>query len=204
VATVHDLERTTPTARAAAKHEEKWLADVFARAFWNDPIFGWLHPNTRTRYAAMRRFFLVEIRVNRKTGRTVTTTDLAAVAAWSSPGHWKAGPIETIRMAPAGLLLASDPKAAMAMFAKMEKAHPTEPHWYLATVGSDPNRRGTGAGAVVINAVLDDCDRDGLAAYLESSKPENVPYYERFGFVARAAISAGGSPPLVPMWRDPR
>jgi predicted N-acetyltransferase YhbS len=86
----------------------------------------------------------------------------------------------------------------------MEKAHPEEPHWYLAVVGADPSRQGSGAGRAVIQAVLDDCDAQGLPAYLESSNPANVPYYARLGFQATGDLTPPGGPTLTLMWRDPR
>jgi ribosomal protein S18 acetylase RimI-like enzyme len=86
----------------------------------------------------------------------------------------------------------------------MERSHPREPHWYLAFVGTDPDHRGRGAGRAVIDPVLARCDAEGLGAYLESSKPENLPYYERFGFVVTGRIDLPGGPPVWPMWRGPR
>lgn len=201
--TAASAQRVAPVAVEATKADEHWLADVFARAFWDDPVFTWLHPEPRTRYTALRRFFSAELASGRKHGRTVTTTDLAAVAHWARPGHWKSTPLQTARMMPAALLMSSRPKAGLTLMTTMERAHPTEPHWYLATVGSDPCRRGTGAGRAVIDAVLADCDRDGIPAYLESSKPENVPYYERFGFKVTSEVSVLDSPTLALMWRDP-
>jgi hypothetical protein len=38
-------------------------------------------------------------------------------------------------------------------------------------------------------------------AYLESSKPENIALYERFGFEQRDPIRVPAGPELWPMWR---
>ena len=60
-------------------------------------------------------------------------------------------------------------------------------------------------GARLLAPVLARCDRDGLPAYLESSNPRNLPFYERHGFVRRTAVPLPSGCPLVtPMWRDPR
>ena len=49
------------------------------------------------------------------------------------------------------------------------------------------------------------CDADYAPAYLESSNPENIGYYERFGFRVTGEIQLpDGGPSLWPMWRDPR
>ena len=47
-------------------------------------------------------------------------------------------------------------------------------------------------------------DRDGSLAYLESTKPANVPFYERFGFVPNGKIEVGSHPPVTTMLRRPR
>ena len=42
-------------------------------------------------------------------------------------------------------------------------------------------------------------------AYLESSKEENLPFYNRFGFQVTEELTLGaGAPPMWAMWRDPR
>ncbi len=51
---------------------------------------------------------------------------------------------------------------------------------------------------------LEQCDRDGVIAYLESSNPRNIPLYERHGFASLGSIQAGSSPTIVPMLRRPR
>jgi predicted N-acetyltransferase YhbS len=87
----------------------------------------------------------------------------------------------------------------------MKQHHPEEPHWYLAVIGSDTTVRGRGFGQALMRSRLDRCDAEHSPAYLESSKPENVPYYERFGFTVMGEIVLpNGGPPLWPMWRAPR
>jgi hypothetical protein len=53
--------------------------------------------------------------------------------------------------------------------------------------------------------VLEQCDTEGLPAYLESSKEKNIPLYERYGFKVTDELRlVKGGPPLWPMWREPR
>lgn len=87
----------------------------------------------------------------------------------------------------------------------MKRHHPEEPHWYLAVIGSDVTVRGQGYGQALMRSRLDRVDAEHAPAYLESSKPENVPYYQRFGFeVAGEIVLPDGGPTLWPMWRTPR
>jgi hypothetical protein len=43
-----------------------------------------------------------------------------------------------------------------------------------------------------------------MPAYLESSKPSNIGYYEAFGFTVTREIKIPDGPALWPMWRPPR
>lgn len=70
----------------------------------------------------------------------------------------------------------------LTMFGQIVNAHPDQPHWYLAAVGTRVVAQGRGHGQRVLQPMLDRCDEQGLAAYLESSNPRNVPFYHRLGF----------------------
>jgi hypothetical protein len=51
---------------------------------------------------------------------------------------------------------------------------------------------------------LDRCDAEGAPAYLESTNPANVPYYQRFRFEVTGEITVpDGGPPIWQMWRQP-
>ena len=81
---------------------------------------------------------------------------------------------------------------------------PTEPHWYLEHIAVRPERRGVGLGRALIEHGLGRADADGTTAWLVTSKPGNVPLYERFGFEVRAAEDAPGrGPHLWFMGREP-
>jgi ribosomal protein S18 acetylase RimI-like enzyme len=88
---------------------------------------------------------------------------------------------------------------------RMERLHPVEPHWYLAVIGSDPTVRDDGFGQALMRSRLGRCDAEHVPAYLESSNPDNVPYFQRFGFEVTGEITLPrGGPSLWPMWRRPR
>jgi len=64
----------------------------------------------------------------------------------------------------------------------MQEHHPTQPHWYLYYLGTEPEKQGTGIGAAVMRPVLDLCDSHRLPVNLEASSPRNRALYQRHGF----------------------
>ena len=83
----------------------------------------------------------------------------------------------------------------------MEKRHPKELHHYLAILGTDPSAQGRGIGSALMAPVLEQCDTEGLPAYLESSKESNVPFYGRFKFAVTEPFTLRGGPTMHFMWR---
>jgi hypothetical protein len=55
----------------------------------------------------------------------------------------------------------------------------------------------------MLEPVLKQCDADGIAAYLESSKERNIDFYARHGFRVTGELRLPRGPTVWPMWRDP-
>ena len=87
----------------------------------------------------------------------------------------------------------------------LERKHPaTPPHYYLAVLGTDPSHQGRGLGSMLMGPVLEQCDRDRVGAYLESSKERNIDFYARHGFRVIEEVRLLRGPIMWKMWRDPR
>jgi GNAT superfamily N-acetyltransferase len=193
-------------ARPATDDDISPLAASLARAFGDDPVMAWLFgDHAGRRETRLRRFFGHEAKRHRKHGQVLTTPDRAGAAFWDPPGGWQTGTADLLRSMPV-IIPAVGVRIPRALkgLRLIEAAHPRAPHWYLAVVGTDPPAQGKGVGACVLQPVLDRCDREGIGAYLESSKEQNVPYYQRFGFTVTGEITLPDGPKLWPMWRDPR
>ncbi|OBF19259.1 GNAT family N-acetyltransferase [Mycobacterium kubicae] len=199
-----------PQTRPAQKADVRELSRTMARAFYDDPVMMWILPDDNARLKHLARLFATITRHQHLAGGGVEVacqgSAIGAAAIWAAPNKWKETPRQSLAQIPAFLrvfgLRAGQARAVQDM---MKREHPEEPHWYLAAIGSDPTVRGQGFGQVLMRSRLDRCDAEYAPAYLESSKPENVPYYERFGFtVTRELPLPDGGPPLWAMWRNPR
>ena len=161
----------------------------------------------RRRRLGLHSFFTAQI--NRQYlagGHVYTTEDLAGTAVWGSPDRRRNGLSELLQLVPtAPFLCSARTVRALRLLFEVDGLHPKEPHWYLATLGTVPERQGQGVGAALLRPVLDLADRDGMPAYLESSKERNVPFYARFGFEVVGELQAAADrPPMWRMWREPR
>ena len=181
------------------------VAAALARAFDDDPIMGHLLPPGR-HLGRLAGYFTGALRVQHlEHGLCFTTEDRAAAALWDPPGDWKMTVGQIARggrwMFPA---FGRYVPRALRCLSLMEKQHPTEPHYYLAVLGTDPSRQGKGLGSAVLQPVFERCDTEGVPAYLESSKASNIPFYERHGFKVTGEIALPNGPSMWPMWREPQ
>jgi len=131
---------------------------------------------------------------------------VAGSSSWLRPGtipRERARERRITRACASALLTGRNRRSGLRLLAEVERKHPSEPHWYLPLLGVDPRWQGRGIGGALLRVMLDRCDGEGTPAYLETQKPENVPYYERFGFMVVETIELPETPPIWLMWREP-
>ncbi|MGO9488481.1 MAG: GNAT family N-acetyltransferase [Solirubrobacteraceae bacterium] len=196
-----------PAIRRAGEQDVPALAAMLARAFLDDPVASWAWPPDALRPAALERFQATRLRQLIGHEEVWTTDDLDCAALWAPPGHWHSTIREVAALVPCFMrprLLPRMPLVAVG-WEKLERRHPREPqHFYLAVLGTDPPAQGRGLASAVLRGVLDQCDRDGVGAYLESSKESNIAFYSRHGFRVTEEIHLLRGPSMWKMWRDPR
>lgn len=196
--------------RLATDNDRDGLAAVLARAFSEDPVMRWVYgPSAAGRRGERqqrteRRFFAWVL--DRLTAHEVswTTTDAEGAAIWALPGRWRETPCEALALcalaAPAVGLRA--PRVLRGL-GRVEASHPDAPHLYLAVLGVDPGRQGSGLGSALLRPGLELCDREGIPAYLETARERNIDFYARHGFRVTGELALPKGPPVWLMWRDP-
>lgn len=197
------LMAITNTPETATIDDARLISGTLARAFDDDPMMRWFFPEDETREAVLGRYFAT-IFTRQYVHHGVCERTGAAASFWVPPGAQdKAVPdAETIQELQ-NILGDRAPLFRDAVETAAEHT-PREPHWYLAMIGADPEAQGQGHGAALLRSGLAKADAAGLPAYLESSKPSNLPFYEHFGFTVREELRLpGGGPVLWGMWRSP-
>jgi ribosomal protein S18 acetylase RimI-like enzyme len=196
-----------PAVRRATAPEIPALARMLARAFLDDPVASWAWRPDGLRLGALERFQAIRMRQLIGGEEVWTTDELTCAALWAPPGRWHMTLRETAMLLPCFLrpsLFVRMPLVALG-WEKLERAHPRKrPHFYLAVLGTEPEAQGRGLGSAVLGGVLEQCDRDGVGAYLESSKERNIDFYARHGFRVLEEIRLLRGPSMWSMWRDPR
>jgi GNAT superfamily N-acetyltransferase len=195
-----------PNVRQATPSDVAPLSAALARSFEDDPVLSWIFPADR-HVDRLRRYFAMYLaKVSLRHGITYTTDDRAGGAIWLPPGHWELSTWDMVRTLPSSVAaLGRKLPFALRTLVHVERRHPKAPHYYLATLGTDPPHQGKGVGGALLQPMLDRCDTEGLPAYLESSKERNIPFYARHGFTVTDELDLpGGGPRIWLMWRAPR
>lgn len=195
------------TARAALWQDAGPISEALARAFSDDPLISFLLRDGRNRPARMAKLFKLFFKLALPYGACDVTSGYEAVALWRPPGRWHIPfhhYIRNVRELRAIFGFGRGFRPARVM-AQVDARHPKQPHFYLQVIGTDPVAQGKGYGGLVLRRHLAVADREGLPAYLESSKEQNIPFYRSFGFEVTGEINLkNGGPILYPMWRKPR
>jgi ribosomal protein S18 acetylase RimI-like enzyme len=182
-------------------HREANALATLTLAFASDPVNRWCWPATGDYLTAFPQFVRALGGRAFATGNAFEIADDAGVALWLPPGTEpdEAELIDFIQRT----VHASRRNDLFEIIQQATQSHPREPHWYLPFVGVEPQHQCRGFGASLLRPMLQHCDAEQLPAYLESTNPRNVPFYESLGFISMGVIQAGTSPEIVPMLREP-
>jgi ribosomal protein S18 acetylase RimI-like enzyme len=181
------------------------LARNLAAAFVDDPIIDWVAPDEARR----ARFFACLLEALGPRPEWVqTTSDGQAVAVWVPSERLKAPPTLGEALAVPGLLNAVGAWRSQRLVrfgVSLHIKHPSDvPHDYLVLLGVRPEARRRGAGSALLASHIQRLDLVGRGAFLETSNPSNIAFYERHGFEPLESFRpVGGGPALWSMWRPP-
>ncbi|MEU9352738.1 GNAT family N-acetyltransferase [Streptomyces griseoloalbus] len=201
--------------RTAGDEDRELIVRLLDEAFQDDPVSGWVFPGAEYRRTTHHRLMAAFTDIVLAEGRIDVTEDGSACALWLSMpaddgGHGaeRADGAATEDDGPVQVRQAVDPdNERVELIGRLTAGiHPSgRAHEYLWMIGVVPGRQGEGLGTALIGSVLDRCDREGRAAYLEASSERSRLLYERLGFEAAGEpLHLPQGPRMWPMWREPR
>jgi GNAT superfamily N-acetyltransferase len=180
--------------RELRRDELTAAAELLARGMRDNPLhqraFG---TDADRRERALARFFTPVLRQVEANGAVLGAhrgATLVGVLGMALPGRCQPTLSEALRIVPA--LIAGNGPGVPLRVVRWTRAwarrDPRDPHWHLGPVGVDAPLQGQGIGGALLADFCARVDCEHALAYLETDKPENVRFYERFGF---ATVSAG-------------
>lgn len=161
---------------------------VLARAFLSNPLIAHVFTEEEERERLSAIQFSAFIRYGFLAGIASTTDAVDSVAVWLPPD---ASEMDAEMMAKAGIdklptLLGEEAFSRLMTLlgrcGELRQRDADFPHWYLTLIGVEPERQGQGIAGSLLRPLLGRADGDGLPIYLETAAPENVPFYQKYGF----------------------
>lgn len=188
--------------RIASPSEKDSVLATLTLAFSADPGIRWYFPTPphfSTHFPAFSRAYGGKA-FNHETAYYVG--DYVGAALWLPPGVQpdtdEIGGVMEAALSAEKLPLVGE------FIERVERSHPTEPFWELAILGVEPAQQRNGYGHLLMEPVLEACDREETPAFLISSNVQNLSFYLRHGFEIADTIQFPTMPPFFPMRREPQ
>lgn len=137
---------------------------------------------------AMLRYYDLSIREGETWGRLGEADGVEGISVWSVPlsdsdARMKAAKKVSALTSEMGADCAALFQRIETSMTRSEARLDLDGMWYLSILGVSPAQQGQGGGPKLLAPVLAEADAAGVASYLTTFKPRNVPFYERQGYV---------------------
>ena len=175
-------------------------SNALMMGFSTDPFQRWLMPDPTIYYKNFKKWTINTCKQSFLEEGVFGDENNYGTAVWFPPGF----DIDFADVSETYKEIPKDRKAeAFKMFDMMGESR-VHDAWYLEYLAVDPSKQGSGLGSLILKESLKVIDELGEAAYLESSNPQNMSLYERFGFRFLKKIQVGSSPQINTMFRQPK
>ena len=172
------------------KTQIKAAGEVLGRALKDDPVSVHDIPDKEKRHAVMKYVFQMTSCLGVKYGEThATSYNLEGIAVWLPYINKKfkmtldIGCMLKSKMYKLGIQSSKRIKTIEEHSTKVHREFVPGDHWYLQTLGVEPDHQGKGYGSLLMEYMLEKIDTTNpLPAFLETSTEINVKFYKRFGF----------------------
>ena len=190
----------TPVIRKLDPSQLEAASNALMMGFSTDPFQRWLMPDPTIYYKNFKKWTVNTCKQSFLEEGVFGDENNYGTAVWFPPGF----DIDFADVSETYKEIPKDRKAeAFKMFEMMGESR-VHDAWYLEYLAVDPSKQGSGLGSLILKESLKVIDELGEAAYLESSNPQNMSLYERFGFRFLKKIQVGSSPQINTMFRQPK
>ncbi|MHA2425287.1 MAG: GNAT family N-acetyltransferase [Candidatus Thorarchaeota archaeon] len=165
--------------------------EILAEASVNDPYWVYLIQDPTKRFHFMRKYLRVNLRVEWTRGHLLGIGNpLEGIAVWKPPESPPAARIPILFATLSYLRLLSPFVIGLTLkvirvfrrYSLWRTRNATPPYYHLVLLGVRPSSQGKGYASGLIRPILKRADFEGTGAYVETTNPDNVPFYEHFGF----------------------
>jgi GNAT superfamily N-acetyltransferase len=179
---------------------------VVTAAFLDDPTWSFVFADPSRRAAQYRQFWALLAEGAMRFDWVWLCEGDRATTVWLPPGCSELAPEQEAAFeAFARTLLGPGAGRLLQTVERFSAARPSEPHYYLSLLATDPSHRGHGYGMALVADNLARIDAVGQAAYLESTNPVNLGRYRGVGFEETGGFWLPDDGPYVTtMWRAPQ
>ncbi|MCG7310454.1 GNAT family N-acetyltransferase [Brachybacterium sp. ACRRE] len=180
------------------------IRTVLAGALSDDPMLTWMFPvRDERRLSRIALFFSRQVErlvAHGLAHRATVGGALVGAALWIPEGTPRDDALPDPRDLMHLLLGEQRNQEVIEDFTRARSGAPSGDGAYLATLGVREDHRGAGIGARLVRAGLESLR---CPAWVESTEPRNVLFYERLGFqVVHEAPFAGGTTTMTRLVRD--
>lgn len=189
--------------RPLLRSEVEAAAATLALAFDGDPFFRYLLPRPASRARWLNWFHRCALRESFAVGGAFTVEggpDAGAMGVYP-PGTWPPSWGAKLRAwpPPPGVPSWRFFRAGLHVDRRIHALHPAGRHLYVYVLGVHPSRKGRGLGGVLLRKAASLADAAGVPSHLETSNPDNLGLYRRFGYAVKTEITTHGGPPVWTM-----
>jgi len=163
--------------------EKELVINIIAEAFEENQSVNYVVKQDAKRKKRIRSLIDYSYEICKKYGEVIVNEERTAVALLNFP-LGKKNPLFTISQ-DIRLVVKSIGVKRLSLVLKREsiikKNHPGQAFCHLWYIGVSKNSQGQGIGTKLLETIIRKYDALGMPIYLETSMPENVPWYEKNG-----------------------
>ena len=171
------------------KDNAKSAIEILVRAFKNYPLLHYYYTDKSIREKITKYFVSFLVYSGIRYGEVYApTSNMEGIAIWIPSNNYPLTFWRILRSVPFSIIVNFGRHGGHKMrefgdyIDKTHKCLTPFKHWYLQTIGVDPDFQGKGYSSKLLKPMLNRIDNEKLPCYLETIDEKNVSIYEHFGF----------------------